>query len=82
MKYGLYMIMCSLIAGECMTPHKMEESYNSLYSCLNAGYKESYRKSEEIGKEEVNKHQIYLKFMCKNEKEDFIVPKPKPKVVT
>tara|TARA_A100001391_G_C4901618_1_gene233859 strand:- start:217 stop:465 length:249 start_codon:yes stop_codon:yes gene_type:complete len=82
MKYGLYMIMCSLIAGECMTPHKMEESYNSLYSCLNAGYKESYRKSEEIGKEEVNKHQIYLKFICKNEKEDFIVPKPKPKVVT
>ena len=82
MKYGLYMIMCSLIAGECMTPHKMEESYNSLYSCLNAGYKESYRKSEEIGKEEVNKHQIYLKFMCKNEKEDFIVPKPKPNVVT
>ena len=80
MKYALYMIMCSLIAGECMTPHKMQESYDSLYSCLNAGYKESFKKSQEIGKEEVNKHQIYLKFVCKEEEKNIIIPKPKPKI--
>ena len=50
-----------------------------MYSCLNAGYKESLIKSEEIGREDVNKHQIYIKFICKAEEEDFIIPLPKPK---
>jgi|TARA_R100000664_G_scaffold9155_1_gene15229 hypothetical protein len=29
-----------------------------------AGYEESKRKMEEIGKQEVNKHQIYIRFTC------------------
>ena len=78
MKYALYMIMCSAIAGECMPPHQMENKYNDMYSCLNAGFKESLAKSQEIGKQQINEHHIYLKFVCKEE--EVIVPKPKPKV--
>ena len=78
MKYALYMIMCSVMAGECMPPYEMKTKYNDMYSGLNAGYKESLVKSEEIGKEQVNEHQIYLKFVCKEEK--VIVPKEKPKI--
>jgi hypothetical protein len=29
-----------------------------------AGYEESQRKMEEIGRVEVNKHQIYIRFTC------------------
>jgi hypothetical protein len=48
-----------------------------MYSCLNAGYEESLKKSKEIGRKEVNKHQIYIKFICKGE--EVIIPLPKPK---
>ena len=82
MKYSLYMILCSLMAGECMTPHKMPTTYNDMFSCLNAGYKESLSKSEEVGREDVNKHQIYIKFICKGIDEEIIVPKKKPEINT
>lgn len=80
MKYGLYMLMCSLIAGECMTPHQMPTTYNNIYDCLNAGYAESLRKSEEIGRKDVNTHKIYIRFIC--QEEEIIVPKAKPKIET
>ena len=77
MKYSLNMIICSVLAGECMPPFQMTEQYDNMYSCLNAGYEESLKKSKEIGREEVNKHQIYIKFICKGE--EIILPVPKPK---
>ena len=72
------MLICSLTAGECMPPHPMPDKYNSIYDCLNAGYAESLRKSKEIGKEEINKHKIYIRFVC--EKNEVIVPLRKPKI--
>ena len=80
MKYTLLMLICSLMAGECMPPHPMPDKYDSIYDCLNAGYTESLNKSKEIGKEEINKHEIYIRFVCKQEK--IIVPIPKPKINT
>ncbi len=68
------------MAGECMPPHPMPDKYDSIYDCLNAGYIESLNKSKEIGKEEINKHEIYIRFVCKQEK--IIVPIPKPKINT
>jgi hypothetical protein len=41
-----------------------------------AGYKESLRKTEEIGVEEINKHKIFIKFDCVESQ--IIVPKKKP----
>ena len=78
MKFTLLMLICSLTAGECMPPHPMPDKYNSIYDCLNAGYAESLRKSKEIGKEEINKHKIYIRFVC--EKNEVIVPLRKPKI--
>lgn len=78
MKYTLLMIICSLMAGECMPPHPMPDKYDSIYDCLNAGYAESLKKSKEIGKEEINKHKIYIRFVCKET--EIILPKAKPKI--
>ena len=44
------------------------------------GYEESARKIIEIGKEEVNEHQVYIKFDCVLV--DPITPPPKPKITT
>jgi hypothetical protein len=41
-----------------------------------SGYKESIKKAEEIGAEEVNKYGTIIKFMCIDE--TLILPKPKP----
>ena len=60
---------------------KMPTTYDDIYSCLNSGYAESLNKSIEIGKEEVNQHKMYLRFVCKEE-EQIIVPKEKPKIET
>ena len=77
MKYSLYMIICSLVAGECMPPFKMPDQYNTMYDCLHAGYIESKSKLEELGRKDVNQHQMYIKFLCKDE--EIIIPPPKPK---
>ena len=71
------MIICSLVAGECMPPFKMPDQYNTMYDCLHAGYIESKSKLEEIGRKDVNQHQMYIKFLCKDE--EVIIPPPKPK---
>tara|TARA_R100000458_G_C8253029_1_gene229596 strand:+ start:463 stop:612 length:150 start_codon:yes stop_codon:yes gene_type:complete len=42
------------------------------------GYQKSYDKMVELGAEEVNKHGIYIRFICQSD-EKIIVPKPKPK---
>tara|TARA_B100000941_G_C28483338_1_gene543504 strand:- start:289 stop:510 length:222 start_codon:yes stop_codon:yes gene_type:complete len=67
MKIALFMIMCSALANECMPPHKIGQ-YETMYECLNQGYKESLKKSQQLGEEQVNEHEIYLKFVCLPEK--------------
>ena len=42
------MIICSVVAGECMAPVQMDEYYDDMYSCLNAGHQESIDKAKEI----------------------------------
>ena len=63
MKIALFMIMCSATANQCMEPHKLS-TFNNQYDCLLGGYEESIKKTTEIGKHEINKHQIYIKFVC------------------
>ena len=69
MKFTLLMLMCSYVAGECMAPYPMPTKYNSMYSCMEAGYEESLKKLQEIGAKDVNEHEIYLRFICKEYKE-------------
>ncbi len=69
MKILLTVVMCSGIANTCLPHNTFPESYHDIYSCMVDGYKKAMEKTIEIGAAEVNKHQIYIKFDCK----EFIV---------
>ena len=64
MKILMSLIICSSMAGECMPPFPWPETFNTKYDCLVFGYEESKRKLEEIGREEINKNGMYIKFIC------------------
>jgi|TARA_R100000008_G_C3515635_1_gene131174 hypothetical protein len=50
--------------GECMPPYPWPDVFNTKYDCLVFGYQESIKKTEEIGRADVNEHGIYIKFIC------------------
>tara|TARA_R100001443_G_scaffold99816_1_gene107016 strand:+ start:249 stop:473 length:225 start_codon:yes stop_codon:yes gene_type:complete len=64
MKFTLALIMCSYVAGECMPPFIYDTKFDNQYDCLMKGYEESIAKIEEIGKQNINEHEIYIKFVC------------------
>ena len=64
MKILLSLIICSYTAGTCMPPYKWLEQFNTSYDCMMFGYEESMRKMKEIGREEVNKYNMYIRFTC------------------
>ena len=53
------MIICAYVEGKttCMPPFTLNQTYKD-------GYTKSYDKIVEIGREEVNKYNIYIKFGC------------------
>ena len=64
MKILLSLLICSQVAGTCLEPFDWPETFNSQYDCLMFGYEESGRKMLEIGREDVNKYNMYIKFYC------------------
>ena len=64
MKILLSLIICSQIHTTCMPPYQWPETFDSTYDCMMFGYAESLVKMKEIGREEVNKHGIYIRFLC------------------
>jgi hypothetical protein len=64
MNYILSLIVCSGISKACMPPVTYEILHESTYNCLISGYEESINLIETIGEEEVNKHDLYVKFVC------------------
>ena len=64
MKILLTMIICSQVANACMDPYPRPETFNSQYDCLMEGYKQSIVKMEELGRTDVNKYNMFLKFYC------------------
>jgi hypothetical protein len=64
MKIALAMILCSTLYKECLEPFTMPERFNTRYDCLLAGYEESQKKLKEIGREDINKYQTIIKFVC------------------
>ena len=64
MKIILSLIICSQIAGTCMPPYLWPETFNPQYDCMIFGYEESLKKMQEIGRQEVNQHNIYIRFTC------------------
>ena len=64
MKILLSLVICSQLAGACMEPYEWPERFDNQYDCLMFGYEQSAIKMREIGPEEVNKHGIYIRFLC------------------
>jgi len=63
MKVVLLMVMCSATANHCMPPVEVA-ILKSHYDCMIRGYSESTKLTQELTKEEVNKHKIYFSFIC------------------
>ena len=64
MQFLLSLLICSQVAATCLEPYDWPQRFNSQYDCLMFGYEESSKKMEEIGREEVNKYNMYIKFYC------------------
>ena len=64
MKFLLSMIICSSVAGECMPPIAYKDLFPTQYDCLHFGYVESQKRLEAIGKHDVNKFSMFIKFTC------------------
>ena len=63
-KITLSLIICSQIAGTCLDPYPWPTTFDSQYDCLMFGYEESMNKMKEIGKEDINKYNMFLRFTC------------------
>ena len=64
MKYILALIICSQTQSVCMPPYQWPDTFESQYDCLMFGYKESMNKMQEIGKTEINKNGMFIRFTC------------------
>ena len=66
MNFILTMVMCAYVEGKttCMPPHTFEANYVDAYSCMLDGYTKSYDKIVELGRDDVNEFNIYIKFGC------------------
>ena len=47
-----------------MPPYEWPETFKTQYDCLMFGYKESIVKMEELGRTDVNKYGMFIKFYC------------------
>ena len=64
MKFILSLIICSQVTSPCLQPYQWPSTFNSQYDCLMFGYEESMKKMKEIGKEDINKYNMFIKFYC------------------
>ena len=63
-KWAIILLVCSLEAKTCMPPIQLPSQFNDSYDCMVRGYNESLRTIQEIGRENVNRDGIYIKFVC------------------
>ena len=55
MSFILTLIVCSATSGQCLAPYKVDKFYKDGYDCMVDGYEISKKKTEAIGREEINK---------------------------
>ena len=68
MKILLTLYLCSTVAGTCLDGFEWPETYNDMYDCMITGYNTSIEKMVEIGRLEVNKYDMFIKFTCMEQK--------------
>ena len=64
MKILLSLVICSQVAGTCLKPYEWPQRFDTQYDCLMFGYEQSIVKMQQIGPEEVNKYNMFIKFYC------------------
>ena len=64
MKILLSLVICSQVAGTCLEPFQWPKGFDTQYECLMFGYEQSAIKMKQIGPEEVNKYNMFIKFYC------------------
>jgi hypothetical protein len=64
MKFILSLIICSQVAGTCLEPYQWPTTFDTQYDCMVFGYEESLIKIQDIGPDEVNKYNMYIRFIC------------------
>jgi len=69
MKIILILYMCSYTAGSCLPGHEWPKKFDDMYDCMQAGYTESIKKMEEVGREDVNEYEAFIRFACVKEEE-------------
>jgi len=69
MKIILVLYMCSYTATSCLPGYQWPEKFNDMYDCMQKGYTESMKKMEEVGRKDVNEHEIFIRFACVKEEE-------------
>ena len=69
MKIILILYLCSYAAGSCLPGYQVLETFNDMYDCMNAGYNKSIKKMKDLGREEVNEHEAFIRFACIAEEE-------------
>ena len=64
MKFLLSIIICSQVAGTCLDPYPWPVTFDTQYDCLMEGYEQSIVKMKDIGPDDVNKYNMFIKFYC------------------
>ena len=64
MKFILILIMCSGMAGTCISSYEWPEKFDTMYECLQFGYGEASKKLAELGPDNVNELYAHIKFYC------------------
>ena len=66
MNFLLTMLICANTAQgiQCFPPIKFDILYKDGYDCMVDGYIKSHEKFVEIGRDEINKNKIFIKFGC------------------
>jgi len=64
MKIILVFMLCSSTFNTCMPPYEWSKTFNTSYECMIAGYTEAKKQIQKLGFNEVNTHQLYIKFYC------------------
>jgi hypothetical protein len=64
MKILLTLYLCSTVAGTCLDGFEWPERYDDMYDCMMTGYSTSIDKMIEMGRAEVNKYDMFIKFTC------------------
>jgi hypothetical protein len=64
MKLSLILIICTAIQSTCIPPMHTGLQYDNWNDCMIAGYEQSLEFLKTSEAEQVNKNQIYVKFVC------------------